>query len=134
MATSLDSALRDHLARLLAWEDAHVTYDRAVADVPADLRGVRPTGLPHSAWELVEHLRMTQRDILEFCRDPEYTELDWPDDYWPPAPAPSDSHAWDESVRRYREDRRSCSGWPRTRRSISPRRFRTAPVRRISAS
>jgi hypothetical protein len=105
MATTLDSALRDHLARLLAWADAHVGYDRAVADVPADLRGVRPTGLPHSAWELVEHLRITQRDILEFCRHPEYTELDWPDEYWPPAPAPSDPHAWDESVRRYREDR-----------------------------
>lgn len=102
---TLDTVLRDHLARLLSWEDAHVGYDRAVADVPPELRDVRPEGLPHSVWEIVEHVRITQHDILDFCRNPDYRELDWPEDYWPSAGVRSDPQAWDESVRRYRNDR-----------------------------
>ncbi len=98
-----DTILRDHLARLLAWEDAHVSFDSAVADVPSGMRASRPANLPYSAWDLVEHLRITQADILEFCRNPDYRELTWPDDYWPSAP-PSEA-AWNESIRRYREDR-----------------------------
>jgi len=65
-----DSVLRDHLQRLLAWEDAHVGYDAAVAKIPPGLRGTRPANLPYSAWELVDHLRITQEDILDFCRNP----------------------------------------------------------------
>ena len=66
---------------------------------------MRPQGVPYSAWELVEHLRLAQRDIREFCLDPGYTERKWPDDYWPAAPMPPNQAAWDESVRRFREDR-----------------------------
>jgi uncharacterized damage-inducible protein DinB len=103
---TLDALVRDHLAHLLSWEDAHVGYDRAVADIPPDLRGRRPATLPHSLWDLAEHLRIAQHDILDFCRNPDYRELAWPGDYWPASPAPADDDAWDASLRRYRQDRR----------------------------
>ena len=99
--------LREQLTRLLAWEDAHVGFDTAVADIPADVRATQPSGLPYSLWQLLEHLRRTQRDILEFCRNPNYQELNWPDDYWPSSPAPPSPAAWDESVRQFRQDRKA---------------------------
>lgn len=97
--------LRDHLVRTLDWQDAHATFDAAVEGMPPELRGVRPDGLPHSAWELLEHMRLAQLDILEFCRDSDYTEGRWPEDYWPTAPAPEREEAWDESVAAFRADR-----------------------------
>jgi uncharacterized damage-inducible protein DinB len=102
---SNDEALREHLRKLLAWGDAHVDYDRAVADLAPALRGVRPSGLPYSAWELLEHLRITQHDILDFARNPHYTELSWPEDYWPSSAEPPDEHAWERSVAAFRADR-----------------------------
>ena len=101
-----DTAIRDHLARLLAWEDAHVGFDAAVAGVPPEARGKQPSGL-HSPWQLLEHLRITQHDILDFCRNPNYEELSWPADYWPPAPAPSSDAAWDDSIEQFRKDRKA---------------------------
>ena len=96
---------REAVARPLAWREAHATFDDAVADFPAALRGRRVDGFPHSAWELVEHVRITQRDILDFCRDPEYHEPTWPDDYWPRDPAPPSDDAWEASIATYRADR-----------------------------
>lgn len=100
-----DDLLRDHLVRLLGWHDAHVDFDAAVAGLPPELRGARPAGLPYSPWELLEHLRITQLDILDFCRNPAYTELKWPEEYWPGSPAPASAEAWEESVAAYRSDR-----------------------------
>ena len=100
-----EEALRGQLRRMLEWEDAHVGFDTAVRDLPAALRGRRPAGLPYSPWELLEHLRITQRDILDFCVDPAYREKNWPDDYWPGSPAPPDGGAWDRSVDAFRADR-----------------------------
>jgi uncharacterized damage-inducible protein DinB len=100
-----DAPVRELLARVLSWEDAHVGFDAAVADIPEPLRGRQPDGLPYSPWQLLEHLRRTQRDILEFCRNANYQERDWPADYWPPDQAPPSREAWDESVQRFREDR-----------------------------
>jgi hypothetical protein len=97
--------LRHHLVRLLAWRDAHVSYDAAVADVPAEVRGVRPDGLPYSPWELLEHLRITQRDILEFCVNPKYAERKWPEEYWPGDAAPARADAWEQSIAAYHADR-----------------------------
>lgn len=102
---NVEAAVRDQLVAMLAWKDAHVDFDAAVAGIPPDARGTQPAGLPYSPWQLVEHLRITQYDILDFCRNPDYKELAWPDDYWPPSPAPRDEHAWQDSIRRYREDR-----------------------------
>jgi hypothetical protein len=102
---SSDALLREQLGRLLAWEDAHVGFDTAVADIPPALQGRKPPGLPYSPWQLLEHLRRAQRDILDFCRNSNYQELNWPDDYWPPSPAPPSPAAWDESIRQFREDR-----------------------------
>jgi uncharacterized damage-inducible protein DinB len=102
-----DAALREILVRLLAWEDAHVGFEAAVSDVPIDLRGKQPAGLPYSLWQLLEHLRLTQHDILDFCRNPKYEELKWPDDYWPPSPTPPSAAAWDESILHVRQDRRA---------------------------
>jgi hypothetical protein len=100
-----DAQLRELLGRLLAWEDAHVGFDAVVADIPTGLRATQPDGLPYSAWQLLEHLRRTQHDILEFCRNPKYQELDWPADYWPASPAPPSDAAWGESVKAFRQDR-----------------------------
>jgi len=100
-----DEALREHLVRILAWEDAHVGFDTAVRGIPVRLRGKRPPKLPYSAWQLVEHLRITQADILDFCRNPNYQELKWPQDYWPRSAAPSSSRAWTESLHQFRKDR-----------------------------
>lgn len=102
-----DSALRELLGRLLAWEDGHVGYDAAVAGIAPEHRGVQPSGLPHSAWQLIEHLRITQWDILDFCRNPQYREMRWPDDYWPASPEPPSIEAWDTSIRQFVDDRRA---------------------------
>jgi uncharacterized damage-inducible protein DinB len=102
-----DSALREFLSKQLAWEDAHASFDAAVAKIPVELRGKQPPGVPYSLWQIVEHLRRTQHDILDFCRNADYQELEWPQDYWPPSPEPPEPGAWDESITQYREDRRA---------------------------
>jgi hypothetical protein len=99
-----DTAIRTLLVSLLAWKDAHVGFDDAIAGIPEDKRGTQPSGL-HSPWELVEHLRITQHDLLDFSVNPGYEELEWPRDYWPPTSAPSSAAAWDESVALFRSDR-----------------------------
>ncbi|HEY0038984.1 MAG TPA: DinB family protein [Longimicrobium sp.] len=101
---SIDS-LRSHLVRLLDWQDAHATFDAAVQGIEPEFQGIRPPGLPHSAWELLEHLRFTQRDILDFCRDPGYVEPKWPDAYWPSSAAPPSPDAWNHSASAFRDDR-----------------------------
>jgi hypothetical protein len=93
------------IARLLDWEDAHAGFDKVVGGLPRKLRGQVPPGLPYSPWQLLEHIRLTQQDILEFCLNPTYEERNWPDDYWPRNPSPPSAKAWDESVARFREDR-----------------------------
>ena len=97
--------LRKQLIKLLSWEDAHVGFDAAVADIPPRLRGTVPPGLPYSPWQLVEHLRITQHDILDFCRNPAYQEMSWPKDYWPPDASPTSPAAWDASIEQFRQDR-----------------------------
>ncbi len=101
-----DEALREQLVRLLDWEEAHVGFDKAIDGLPADKRGARAPGFEHSVWQLVEHIRLAQEDILNFCVNPEYVhELKWPDDYWPRDPAPANSAAWDASLASIRRDR-----------------------------
>ena len=97
--------LRSWLARVLDWEEAHASFDTAVADLPGKLRGSRPDGLPYSPWQLVEHMRLTQNDVLEFCRPATYVERQWPADYWPKEAAPPSAGAWEESLAGFRKDR-----------------------------
>ena len=102
-----DDQLRRQLAQLLDWEDAHVGFDGAITGIPDALRGAQPSGLPYSPWQLLEHIRLTQRDLLEFCEDPAYRERHWPDDYWPQAPSPPSPEAWENSVAQVRRDRQA---------------------------
>ncbi len=100
-----EAQLREHLVKLLRGRQAHVTFEDTVGDFPARLRGVKPKGVPYSAWQLVEHLRLAQWDIYDFCVNPEYKELRWPDDYWPRTAAPPNNAAWQKSLRQFQADR-----------------------------
>jgi hypothetical protein len=102
-----DEALRKQLGELLTWGDAHVDWKTAVADLPAEKRGEKAAGLPHTAWELLDHTRITQRDILDFCTNAKYEALEWPAGYWPKTPAPPDDAAWDKTIRELAADTRS---------------------------
>ncbi len=99
-----DQSLREHLVYLLGGGGAHLDFDSAVADLPASKRGLRPSGLPYSAWELLEHMRIAQWDILEFSRNPKHVSPEWSAGYWPRTAAPPDSAAWDKSVAAFRAD------------------------------
>jgi hypothetical protein len=107
--TPAPDPLRAHLLELLHGGHAHLSFDDAVRDLPADLRGKAPRGSPYTAWQLVEHLRLAQDDILRFSRntDGSYEELEWPDDYWPKAKAPRDAAEWEASLVAFRADRKA---------------------------
>jgi hypothetical protein len=95
-------AFRDHLVRVLDWDDAHVGFDRAVDRIPIDARGVRAPGFEHSAWQLIEHIRIAQDDILDFCVNPSYAHtMHWPNDYWPGDPTPPGEQAWTDGLASY---------------------------------
>ena len=94
--------MRDHLVRVLDWEDAHVGFDKAIDGIPADKRGSRAPGFEHSPWQLLEHLRLAHDDILDFCLNANYEHtMKWPDDYWPKDPAPPTDRAWTNSIAAY---------------------------------
>ncbi|MGD0629455.1 MAG: DinB family protein [Terracidiphilus sp.] len=99
-----DKALREHLVKLLKGGDAHADFEHAIADFPAELRGKTPKGAEHSPWELLEHLRTAQQDILDFSTNPGYKEKEWPKEYWPAQDAPPDPKAWDRSINGICED------------------------------
>jgi hypothetical protein len=102
-----DRALRQQLIDLLESGGAHATYEAVVKDFPVELRGRKPDALPHSPWMLLEHLRMAQRDILEFSRNPNHVSPAWPAGYWPKTEAPPIDSAWNKSVADFRKDRRA---------------------------
>lgn len=99
-------SLRKTLAELLRMKGAHASFRDAVSDFPPALRGVKPPGAPHSAWQLLEHMRIAQEDILDFSRNPKYKEKKFPDDYWPDTDAPPDEQAWAKSIRIFEDDLR----------------------------
>jgi hypothetical protein len=101
------ASLRRHLLELLDGGQAHVTFDDVVKGLPAKLRGKRPKGAAHSPWELVEHMRIAQSDILEFTRDPKHVSPKWPDGYWPDSPAPPTARAWSSTLAAFRADLRA---------------------------
>ena len=97
-------SLRKELDRLLAGKGAHADFDASVADFPPKLRGVRPHGSPHSAWEVLEHLRIAQWDMLEFSRNPKHVSPDWPSGYWPENSEPGSAAVWEKSVKSFHHD------------------------------
>jgi len=103
--TSSSAPLRSQLARFQDFAEAHLTLEMAVAGLAPEHRGVRPAGLPHSIWELVEHIRIAQRDLLDFCVAAEYEHRPWPEAYWPPTGEPPAGEVWGEALAAIREDR-----------------------------
>jgi hypothetical protein len=99
-----EKVLRDELQDLLSGGHAHANWKKTFADMPAELRGIRPEKLPHSAWELLEHLRIGQWDILEFSHDPKHVSPKWPEGYWPASPEPPNAAAWDKSLKSFAKD------------------------------
>jgi hypothetical protein len=97
-------SLRSELDRLLNGRGAHADFDAAVADFPSKLRGIKPQGAPHSAWELLEHLRIAQADMLAFSEDPGHSSPAWPEGYWPANPEPESEDAWEHSVESFQRD------------------------------
>jgi len=97
-------SLREHLLYLLRGGGAHLHLYAAIEGLPAELRGVKPDGIPHSPWRLLEHMRIAQWDILEFSRNPKHVSPRFPDGYWPQGDAPPDAGAWDRSVQAFRAD------------------------------
>jgi uncharacterized damage-inducible protein DinB len=99
-----DKALREHVLYLLRGGGAHLSFDEAARDFPAKLRGAKPAGAAHTAWQLLEHMRLAQWDILDFSRNPKYREMKFPDDYWPKIEKPANEKAWKDSVAAFRRD------------------------------
>lgn len=99
-----DAAIRQQVIGLLRGGQAHATFDDTIRGIPPAVRSKRPRGAEHSPWEVLEHLRIAQWDILEFSRNPAHVSPAWPSGYWPLTPAPSGAKAWDKSVRAFRRD------------------------------
>src|SRR5947207_15764453 len=95
-----EKSLRHWLDWLLKDGGAHASFDDAVKDLPNKLRGAKPPGLPHTAWQLLEHMRLAQWDILDFCRNPKYQPMPWPEGYWPKTEAPLRG-AWEKGVQQF---------------------------------
>jgi hypothetical protein len=104
---SFDQSLREHLLYLLRDGGAHVGFDNAMGDWPVQLAGVKVANFPHTAWMLVEHMRLAQWDILEFSRNPKHVSSAWPEGYWPASEAPADEKAWTASIAAFKKDLRT---------------------------
>jgi len=104
MKINPDKALRQHLLNLLKEGGAHAMFDDAMKDFPAKLRGQKVPNFPHTAWMLLEHMRIAQHDILEFSRNPKHKSPKWPDGYWPKTEAPPNSADWTKSIAAFRKN------------------------------
>jgi hypothetical protein len=102
-----DSSLREHLLYLLDGGGAHLDFANSIKNLPARLRGACPEGAPHTIWQLVEHLRIAQSDILEFSRNPSHVSPKWPEGYWPTVTAPESEAAWDKCLETIATDRQA---------------------------
>jgi hypothetical protein len=104
MTDKHEQSLRKHLVELLEGGSAHAKFEDVIKGLPAHLRGVKPANFPHTAWMLLEHLRLAQWDILEFSRNPKHASPPWPSGYWPKVEAPPNAAAWNRSVQQFRRD------------------------------
>jgi hypothetical protein len=104
MTNDHEQSLREHLLELLRGGSAHAKFEDAIKSFPAKLRGVKPENFPHSAWMLLEHMRIAQFDILEFSRNAKHVSPKWPEGYWPKKDAPANAAAWEKSIKDFRAD------------------------------
>jgi hypothetical protein len=104
MKANPDQALRQHLLYLLKDGGAHAKFDDVIKNFPARLRGRKIPNFPHTAWMLLEHMRLAQWDILEFSRNAKHVSPKWPEGYWPKSEAPSSAAAWTKSISSFRKD------------------------------
>jgi hypothetical protein len=107
MPDTRDQHLRQNLLYLIRGGGAHAKFDDAVRNLPPNLRGKKPANFPHSAWMLLEHLRIAQSDILEFSRDSQHVSPKWPEGYWPKTPTPASATAWTKSIQKFRSDQKA---------------------------
>lgn len=107
---SEDDLLRRHLVDVLSGRQAHVSWEDVLPDFPRELRGSRPRNAPHTPWQLLEHMRIAQWDILEFSRNPAHVSPEFPKGYWPREEAPARDDSWGESVERFRSDLEAMTG------------------------
>jgi hypothetical protein len=106
VASDESAILRKQLLDAIRGHQAHIEFSAAVKDFPAEWQGKKPAGAPHSAWQLLEHLRIAQNDILEFSRNPKHKSPNWPEGYWPSSETPPNARAWAESVAAFEQDRK----------------------------
>ncbi len=110
MKANPDQALRQHLLYLLKDGGAHAKFDNVIDNFPARLRGKKISNFPHTAWMLLEHMRIAQGDILEFSRNAKHVSPKWPEGHWPKSEAPSSAAAWTKSVSSFRKDLKAMEG------------------------
>lgn len=99
-----DKSLRDHLLSLLSGANAHISFDDFVRDFPADVCGRTLEGVPYNAWQVLEHMRIAQWDILEFCRDAKHVSPKWPEGYWPEPSSSGNAELWQDTIEEFRAD------------------------------
>jgi len=99
-----DQALREHILYLLRGGGAHLSFEDFIKDFPTELAGKAVPGLPYTAWQVLEHLRLAQWDILEFSRDPNHISPEFPKGYWPDPDQPGTPELWQETVEKFRSD------------------------------
>ena len=99
-----DQVMRDHVLKLLKGRQGHVDFETVLANLPQEFQGKKPEGAPHTPWQLLEHMRIAQGDILEFSRDPKHVSPKFPEGYWPDSEAPTDDNAWQKSVTSFGAD------------------------------
>ena len=105
MPNHADLHLRQNLQYLISGGGAHAKFDEVIEDFPRELRGTKPKGFPHTAWMLLEHMRIAQWDILEFSRDANHKSPKWPKGYWPKSDAPASPASWTDSIEQFRDDK-----------------------------
>jgi len=116
-STSTDEALREHVLKLLSGKEAHVEFDAAIGDWPVQLAGAKVANFPHTAWMLLEHMRIGQWDILEFSRNPKHVSPKWPEGFWPTSEAPASEKAWTNSIAEFKKDMRAMEQLVANRKS-----------------
>ena len=102
--SSQDQSLREHILYLLRGEGAHISFDDLIADFPVEKCGERIEGLPYTAWQVLEHIRIAQWDILEFSRDSKHVSPKWPEGYWPAPDEVGNEELWIQSGEKFRDD------------------------------